>query len=106
MKKIIVNMTLLSLLAAYFTACKENNKTENFEDRLENKSDDLENRSDEIEDWSDDFEDASDDIGRAAKDIEEAMDNFRDALEEMDNREYRKTVRKRINAILDSLEVE
>ncbi len=93
--QILSIITIISL--GLFISCKENNI-----ERLETK---LENKSEKLEDRADDIEDASDHIGSAAKNIEDAMENFRDALEEVDNPEDRKAIRKRINEIIDSIEI-
>ena len=105
MKKVILNTVLVLILAIFFISCSDN-KSKTFEEKMEQKSDDLENRSDDLEDRSDDYEDASEHIEEATNNIEVAMNNFRDALKEMDNPEDRRAVRKRINALLDSLEIQ
>ncbi len=96
MKNHVLSVVIIICLGIFFS-CKENNI-----ERLENK---LENKSEKLEDRANDIEEASDHIGSAAKNIEDAIEDFRDALEEVDNPEDRKAIRKRINEIIDSIEI-
>ncbi|WP_452223357.1 hypothetical protein [Lacinutrix chionoecetis] len=80
-----------------YTSCKDS-VGENVEEKMEQKSDDLEDRSDDIED-------AADYVESGFNDIEDAIQNFKQALEEVDNPEDRKAIRKRINEIMDSIEL-
>lgn len=88
---------ILLFIACFTNSCKET-AGEKLEDKMENKSDDLEDRSD-------DLEDAADYVSEGFDDMEEAIENFKNALEEVDNPEDRKLIRKRINKIMDDLEM-
>lgn len=92
MKKSLLILTIAVLISTGFTSCKDETKLDNLEDKLENRSDDL--------------EDASDDIGDAADEVEEALLSLRDALEEMENPADREIVRKRVNKIIDDMQVD
>ena len=83
---LIMAIAMTSLVTT--VACKDS-KTENLEESMEQRSDDL--------------EDASDEVGDAAENMEEAMRKFKDALEEIDNKQDREAIRKRINELIDNM---
>lgn len=84
-------------LLSFTFSCKDSSG-EKLEDRMATKAEKLENRAE-------DLEEASDYVSEGFDDMEEAIDNFRQALEEVDNAEDRKAIRKRINEIMDTLEM-
>ena len=92
MKKYILTIAAVALLSTGAISCKEDTKFDNLEDKLEQRSDDL--------------EDASDDIGDAADDLEDALENLQDALKEVENKEDREAIRKRVNEIFDQMNIQ